>query len=88
MKKKEWHKTKQRRIWAVNLPARAVPWAVTQGELLVQALAVTLVRMVLAPRLVPAWGHPRGNTPGCRLSSAPALRFSGRVSSWEPSRGA
>lgn len=61
MKKKEWHKTKQRRsTWAVNLPASAVPWSVTQGELLVQALAVTLVRMVLAhPHQCRVAGHPR-----------------------------
>lgn len=35
-----------------------------------------------------AWEHPRGNTPGCRLSSASAFRFPGEVSSWEPSWGA
>lgn len=45
MKKKKWHKTKhRRRIWAVNARARAVPWSVGQGELWVQALAVTLGR--------------------------------------------
>lgn len=41
----------RRRIWAVNPPASAVPWSVTQGELLVQALVtqVTLERVVMAP---------------------------------------
>lgn len=31
MKEEERHETKQRRIWAVNPPAGAVHWAVTQG---------------------------------------------------------
>lgn len=49
MKKKEWPKSKQRgRILAVNPPASAVPWSVTQAEMLVQALAVMMVRVVLA----------------------------------------